>query len=480
MNNVFKLSRFLVLALLMAGCIAAPRAAHAAFGLTLDATFYTVDTGAGLVFQVRRTDNGSNTQSVGDISSLVYNGVEYQDQSRGSQVNSGFDFLYSGASAATASSSVVSPTTIKITVEAGSLVHYYLARKGHPQIYMRTYFTAEPDTLNLCRYIVRIPSALLPNRPTPSDIRNTTSTVESKDIFALPNGETRSKHYSNQRLLDWTTMSATGNAVGIWMVRDSNEGNSGGPFFSCLLNQRGSDQEITYIVNYGEGQTEAFRPGILNTYALAFTNGALPSVPLDTSWYGAMGLTGYVLVTGRGRVTGIGIAGRATWYAYTVGFSNSKAQYWTAARSPNEYFGLAGMLPGTYKLTIYKNELAVYTSSITVTAGLTTLLHPLSITGDPSSVAPLWHIGDWDGSPLEFLNGSKVTYMHPSDERKSSWNPGPYVVGTYRGNNVTYTFAVPQSALLAGANMLTLSPVSGSSGPGFLSPGYSLDCVDMY
>ena len=64
--------------------------ARANFGLSADATFFTVETGGGLVFKVRRTDNWSNSQSVGDIASLVFNGVEYQDRSRGSQVNSGF------------------------------------------------------------------------------------------------------------------------------------------------------------------------------------------------------------------------------------------------------------------------------------------------------------------------------------------------------------------------------------------------------
>lgn len=77
-----------------------------AFGLSTATDSYTVDTDAGLVFKIRRTDNGSNTQSAGDIMSLVYNGIEYQDQSRGSQINSGFDYLYSGSSSTTGSSSM--------------------------------------------------------------------------------------------------------------------------------------------------------------------------------------------------------------------------------------------------------------------------------------------------------------------------------------------------------------------------------------
>ena len=171
-------------------------AAAESFGLTEDANFYTVDTGAGLVFKIRRTDNGVSTQSAGDIASMVYNGVQYQDQSRGSQLNSGFDFLYTGVSAVTVGATTVGTDTIKITVRAGDLTHYYLARRGQPNIYMGTYFTTEPSTLGLARFIVRVPIAALPNGPVPSDIRNYTGAIESGDVFGMANGETRSKHYS--------------------------------------------------------------------------------------------------------------------------------------------------------------------------------------------------------------------------------------------------------------------------------------------
>jgi rhamnogalacturonan endolyase len=53
-------------------------------------------------------------------------------------------------------------------------------------------------------------------------------------------------------------------------------------------------------------------------------------------------------------------------------------------------------------------------------------------------------------------------------------------IGSYRGNNYTYSFSVPASAFVAGTNTLTITPVSGSGGTGFLSAGYSFDCVDLY
>jgi len=440
-------------------------------------------------------------------------------------------------------------------VQAGNLTHYYMARSGYPHIYMATYFTSEPDVHGHVRYILRMQQSKLPNGPTPSDIRDVTTTIESGDIFALANGETRSKHYSNNRLKDWSYIGATGSSVGIWVVRDNQEGGSGGPFYRSLLNQcTDTDQEITYIVNYGEAQTEAWRTGILNNYTLVCTTGGAPSTSIDTSWFSSMGLSGYVDASGRGRVTAVGINGRDTNYTYTVGFANSSAQYWVTAAASNGYFNCTGMRPGTYTMTIYKNELAVWTGSATVTAGNATVLNTITITADPSSTSPLWRIGNWDGTPREFRNGSSITTMHPSDPRLSSWTPGTFVigssgsssfpcyqwkdvngsqaiqfsltssqvaartvrigltcgyaggrpkiqvnswtssnpsassqpstrtltVGTYRGNNVTYTFSVPASAFVTGTNTLTIIPISGSSGTTYLSPGYSIDCVDIY
>jgi rhamnogalacturonan endolyase len=529
-------------------------AAASTFGLTQDTDFYTIDTGAGLVFKIRRLDNGVSTQSAGDIASLVYNGVQYQDQSRGSQLNSGFDYLYTGVSAVSVSATTIGTDYIKVTVQAGDLTHYYIAKRGVANVYMGTYFTSEPSTLGLARYILRVPIAALPNGPAPSDLRGTTTTVESSDIFGMPNGETRSKHYSNMRLKDWQYIGATGTNVGLWFVRDNNEGNSGGPFFRSLLNQATTtNQELTYIINYGEAQTEAYRTSVLNTYTLVFTSGAAPGA-VDTSWFDQLGLLGYVAPSGRGKVAGVGIAGRDAAYAYTVGFSNANAQYWGTADPADGHFLVTGMLPGTYTMNIYKNELVVDTRSVTVTAGGATALNTITIAGDPSATTPVWRIGNWDGTPAEFINGGKVTTMHPSDVRMSAWTPGDYTVGSsnpatgfpayqwkdingslaikfnlssgqvapltlrvgittayaggrpkaqvnswvssnpaastqpatrtltvgsYRGNNTTYTFNIPASALVIGQNLLTLTAISGQTSTGYLSPGYSYDAIDL-
>jgi rhamnogalacturonan endolyase len=532
----------------------ATRSDLASFGLTSDANFYTIDTGADLVFKVRRVDNGSSTQSAGDIASMIYNGVQYQDQTRGTQVNSGFDYLYTGVSAVNVSAAMVGSDQIKVTVTAGNLTHYYMVKRGNPHIYMGTYFTSEPDTLNLVRFIVRVPVAALPNGPIPSDLRGNSGAIESGDVFGMPDGQSRSKHYSNLRLKDWQYIGATSASAGMYIVRDNNEGNSGGPFYRSLLNQTtDTNQELTYIVNYGEAQTEPYRLNVLNTYTLVFTNGAAPAA-LDTSWFANMGLSGYVGAAGRGGVAGVGINGRDPNAAYTVGFSNANAQYWANSTGANGYYSSTGMRPGSYTMKVYKNELAVDTRTVTVTAGATTTLNTITIGADPGATTALWRIGTWDGSPQEFVNGSKLTTMHPSDVRMSSWVTPAYVVGTssaatgfpayqwksvngtvtirfnlaqaqignyqlragittafsnarplakvnaltfavpapssqpgtrtltvgtYRGNNTTFTYDIPASALVVGQNELTLSPASGSTGTTYLSPGLSWDAVDM-
>lgn len=415
--------------LLILACSIFSKPSIAAFSLSTSTDFYTVDTNAGLTFSIRRTDNGSSTQSPGDIASLKINGVEYQNQSRGSQINSGFDWLYSNTSSVSVSAQVINTNYIKVTVQAGDLTHYYMARNGYPHIYMATHFTTEPSVHGHVRYILRMSRSLLPYGPEPSDISQTVSTVEAGDIFALSNGETRSKHYSNMRIKDWQFIGATGSGVGMWLVRDNYEGGSGGPFYRSLLNQgSATDQEITYIVNYAQAQTEAYRTGILNHYTLVVTSGEDPTTP-DTSWFSNMGLTGYVADSGRGRVAGVGISGRDTNFDYTVGFANSTAQYWADANPSSGYFSSDDMLPGTYTMTTYKNELAVDSRSVSVQADQVTILNSFSINNDPQNTSSIWRIGNWDGTPNEFLNGDKLTTMHPSDVRMSNWDPSNFIIG---------------------------------------------------
>ncbi len=435
---------------------------------------YVINTDAGLVFRVRGYDNGASTTSAGDISSMVFNGVEYADPARGTHVNSGADFIYNGVSgpnavavkaelvdaegnltpASTAPNGVVSGehyARVTVTVRStlgGVFTHYYMARRGEHNIHMGTHFTEQPTTDAQVRFIARVPISRLPNggpAGTPGglssqgtwagDTRGTSFAVESSDIFGFPAtspfaGQTRSKHYANMRLKDWQYFGGTGNNVGMWFWRGNNEGNSGGPFYRCLLQQiTTTTNELTYMVNYGQAQTEPYRLGVLNLYTLMFTTGAPPTAAPDTRWHRVMGLVGYVPPEGRGGVVVGGLTGRVPGVPYTVGLSNAQAQYWADPDPVTGAVNLEGAIPGNYTLTVFKDELPVQTLPVTVTANTSFALDHITITNDPASTPALWRIGEWNGTPKEFINGDKLTDMHPSDVRMAPWTVGPFVVG---------------------------------------------------
>jgi rhamnogalacturonan endolyase len=459
--------------------VAAP-AAMAAFSITTvhDSNNparpqYIIDTDGGLVFKIRGYESSSTT-AIGDISSMVYKGVEYADPARGTQVNSGADWLYNGVSAvglkvealsangtvtpaATTNGGVVNASDyIRVTVtststKGGVFTHYYVVKRGETNIHMGTHFTEQPDVHGLVRFIARVPIAKLPNGGPANaagglvtyngesywaeDLRGTSGAIEASDVFGFPStdpryGQSRSKHYANRRLKDWEFLGGTGPGVGIWFWRDNNEGGSSGPFYRSLLQQiTSTHNELTYMVNYGEAQTEPFRLNVLNTYTMIFNDGSTPTARPDTSWYGQVGMVGYVPPQGRGGVTVAGLSGRVAGVPYTVGFANAQAQYWVDADPVDGHFSMQGMLPGAYTMTVYKGELAVQTVPVTVTANTSYALNTVAITADPEATPALWRIGRWDGTPQEFINGDKLTFMHPSDVRMASWKVGPYVVG---------------------------------------------------
>lgn len=116
----------------------------------------------------------------------------------------------------------------------------------------------------------------------------------------------------------------------------------------------------------------------------------------------------------------MGLSNTKSGYTYVVGFANDEAQYWGTADSTSSYaWSIYNVLPGTYTLTVYKEELEVYTGSVTITAGAGTAVHTIAC-DDPEDDTAIWRIGDWDGTPAGFLNfvdtPMKPTYMHPVSE----------------------------------------------------------------
>ncbi len=508
--------------------------ALAAWGVTDASGVLTVDTGAGLVFKVSKTS--------GDITSIKYNGgAELQGQTKFSHISSGL-----GAAATYALSP--SGTTAVITIATSTLTHYMAVRRNENVIYMATYITAEPGVGEL-RWITRLNGSVFTGVPAESNLRGNTGAIESSDVFGMSDGTTRSKYYGNQRAKDLSVRGVTGSGVGVFMAYGNRESASGGPFFRDIQNQSGTDTELYNYMNSGHNQTEGQRMGLHGPYALIFTSGATPSAP-DMSWMSGLGLQGWV--SGRGKVVLNGLSGMDAAYTYTVGFANGTAQYWGTA-SGSGAVSVPNMKPGTYTMTVHKGELGVYTEQVSVSSGGTTTLNTRAITADPSSQAVLWRVGNWDGTPLEFLSGQTFNVRHPSDARNPSWGPVTYAVGsatnkfpgaiwksvnsgtkisftltsaqlaartvrigitaayanarpqitvnswtsgvpspstqpdsrsltigTYRGNNTTFTYSMPASALVAGTNTLTINAASGSGSSAFLSAGFAVDFVDMY
>lgn len=522
------------LRLAAAACLSFSSSAWAAWGITDASGVLTVDSGAGLVFKVNK--------SSGDITSIkLNNGAELQGQTKFSHISSGL-----GAPATYAFSP--SGTTAVITITASTLKHYLVVRRNENTIYMATHITAEPAVGEL-RWITRLSGSVFTGVPTESNLRNNTGAIESSDVFGMSGGTTRSKYYGNQRAKDMGVRGVTGSGVGVFMVYGNRESASGGPFFRDIQNQSGGDTEVYNYMNSGHNQTEAFRMGLHGPYALVFTTGSTPSAP-DMSWMSGLNLQGWV--SGRGKVVLNGLSGMDSAYAYTVGFANSTAQYW-GTTSGSGAVTVANMKPGTYTMTVYKGELGVFTEQVSVSSGGTTTLNTRSITADPAAQSVLWRVGQWDGTPLEFLNGQTLNVRHPSDTRNPSWGPVAYAVGsatnkfpgaiwkgvnsgttitfnltsaqlaartvrigitaayanarpqisvngwtsavpspsaqpdsrsltigTYRGNNTTFSYAVPASAFVAGTNTVTIHAASGSGSTAFLSAGFAVDCVDMY
>ncbi|MBE5961569.1 MAG: hypothetical protein E7256_09340 [Lachnospiraceae bacterium] len=526
----------LILSLMISPWIVTPSTAlAAAIGVNDNGSTVVVNTGAGLVYTINKSN--------GDMTSCKLNGTELIG-TKASHINSGL-----GSADVTWNQSP-SGATVLITVSTDTLIHYYASRYGENIIYMATYISEEPE-IGCLRYIFRGNGNVLTNVPTESNIVGGTGLEGGPDVFYFSNGETASKYYGNEQAKDLTIKGCTGDGVGVFMAYGNRETGIGGPFYRDIQFQSGTDTEIYNVMNHAIGATEDFRMGLYGPYAYVFTDGSTPGIP-DFSWMSALNLEGYV--SSRGAVAIVGLSGMDPNFEYTYVFSNSTAQYWATASSTG-YAKCTDMKPGTYTMTVYKGELSVYTTSVDVTANKTTILNTQTIDGDPSTTSTIWRIGEWDGTPLEFLNGSNIALMHPSDVRNSSWGPVTYAVGsdsassfpaaqfraanspttitfemtatqaasahtinigittaynngrpsvtingttltlksasaqpssrtltvgTYRGNNTTFSWSIPASYFVTGTNTITITPISGNSDLStYLSAAFAYDCVEL-
>jgi rhamnogalacturonan endolyase len=81
------------------------------------------------------------------------------------------------------------------------------------------------------------------------------------------------------------------------------------------------------------------------------------------------------------------------------------------------------------------------------------------------------------GRPVISVNGSFTSNTPAASTQPDSRS---VTIGTYRGNDTTYTYAVPANAFVAGTNTMTISVASGSSDLGtWLSANWAYDVVEL-
>lgn len=417
---------FVGLAVLFAGlalgfALLIPHSSLGAFELREDKNVWTVDSGAGLVFQVSKRN--------GNIVSLRYKeGPELQSK-KGSHLASGFGDC-------SVKAEIVGGEVIKITIATDSsnaalkdITQYLLVRKGVNHLYLATFPKNQPRVGEL-RWITRLNEEPLPNRPGPSDMRGSIGPIESKDVFGMPDGTTRSKYFGDtathgkDRAMDLTYCGVSGPGVGVWMIYGNRESSSGGPFYRDIQNQ---GVEVYNYMNSGHNMTERPRLNVLHgPYTLVFTDGEPPKLPVDLSWLDPidLGLIGYVPPAQRGSVSGQA-SGLVDGQPGVIGFSNSEAQYWSPV-SPDGSYTCSQMKPGQYEARLYQGELAVGAAQVQIVARENASLDLRATLPPPA----LFRIGEWDGTPHGFLNGEKLVTMHPSDTRMAPWARTNFMVGT--------------------------------------------------
>lgn len=246
----------------------------------------------------------------------------------------------------------------------------------------------------------------------------------------LVSGQTRSKFYSSNRFIDDTTYCATNSAVHACWLRPSIgavEKSSGGPFFRDIdINWTGDYNSLTYYMNSGHVQTEAYRQGFHGPYVFTMTRSGVPSASsYDVSFFDdiASYLTGYIPSSSRGYVAGKA-SGTDASKGIVVHWYNANYQGWAYASASTGDFSGPLLPTGTYTMKLYQGELLAASQSVTITAGRVTSNIAATNAIITGSRTKIFQLGDYDGQPTGFLNADKQLRMHPTDTRMSSWTPG--------------------------------------------------------
>jgi rhamnogalacturonan endolyase len=231
--------------------------------------------------------------------------------------------------------------------------------------------------------------------------------IEGKDVFRT-GGQTRCKFFTSERFIDDHAHGVHGTNVTVSMLMpiEAYETASGGPFMRDINNQGTSDQqELYFYMNSGHLRTEPWRMGFKGPYALSFSTHTEKSA-FDGSFFGELGIHGFVPAAGRGQVTGIA-TGVPVKFQAVLHWFNSQNQYWTYADKTGRFTSPL-MKPGTYTMRLYKQEFPVAYSTVRVAAGAKV---ETKIASAEKVHRVIWRMGEFDGQPFEFKNGDKFLTM---------------------------------------------------------------------
>jgi rhamnogalacturonan endolyase len=499
------------------------------FGVTASGGFLTVSSGAGLVYLVR--------QSSGDITSIRWNDRELNDPSKGSHLSSGL------GSATVSFSLSPSRTTALITITTSTVTHYLSTRRNENTIYMATHISAEPTVGELRWITRLQSSAFtgapvnsdIRNGTAieSTDVFSVGGQTRSKyygnqhakDLTVrgvTGNGVGVFMAYGNREsasggpfFRDIQNQTGTDAEVYNYMNSGHNQtepfriGVLHGPYalvfttgaipavpdmswmsglgLTGWVSSRGTVTGRATGVTAGIAALVGFRNATAQYWATPDSAGNFVSPAMkpgsytQTLYQGELAVaTRAVTVTAGTTLTGQNIASAlpnppAIWrigqwdgtplelrnggnltvmhpsdtrngswgpVTFTVGNATSTfpAAQWMAVNNPT-----------TIRFNLSASQIAARTVRIGITAAIA------------------------GGRPAITVNSFNSSNPSPSSQPSSR----SLTIGTYRGNNTLFTFNVPASAFVVGTNTLVIRVISGSSGAGFLSPGYSYDAVEL-
>jgi rhamnogalacturonan endolyase len=499
------------------------------FGVTASGGVLTVSSGAGLVYRV--------SQASGDITSIRWNDRELNDQSKGSHIASGL------GTATVSFNLLPSGTTALITLATPTLTHYLSTRRNENAIYMATHITAEPTVGELrwitrlqssaftavpvnsdIRSGTAIESAdvfsvagqtrskyygnqqarelsirgvtasgvgvfmAYGNRESSSggpffhDIQNQTSTdAEVYNYMNSGHNQTepvRTGVLHGPYALVFTDGSVPAVPDMSWMA---------GLGLTGWVSSRGAVSGHVAGVTAGISALVGFASAIAQYWAAAdaagnFTSPAMkPGSYTQTLYQGELAVaTRAVAVTAGTTLTGQNITSAfprpaavwriGQWDGTPLEFRNGGnfgVMHPSDARdggwSPATFTvgAAASGFPGAQWVAVNDPT----TIRFNLTAGQVTA-HTLRI-GITAAIA--------GGRPSVRVNSFSAANPGPSSQPSSR----SLTIGTYRGNNALFTYSIPASAFVTGTNTLVIHVISGSSGTGFLSPGYSYDAIEL-